>query len=67
MELLVTLALLGVGLLAAAKPQVVWTLWEGWKSSEGAEPSDFYLAATRISGVVAVITGVALLVIRMGV
>lgn len=53
--------LIGVGLLSLCKPEAVWMLYESWKSSSGAEPSDFYLVITRISGVVAIIAGVVLL------
>lgn len=61
-QFVMVLLLIGAGLLSLCKPEAVWMLYESWKSSGDAEPSDSYLVITRISGVAAIILGVVLLV-----
>lgn len=50
-----------IGLLLAAKPTLVWTLTESWKTKESKAPSDGYLRVLRIVSGVAIGVGILLL------
>ncbi|WMT42947.1 hypothetical protein RE628_12055 [Paenibacillus sp. D2_2] len=47
-----------IGILNLAKPEFAWYLKEGWKVDGNSEPSDTYLAFTRIGGGVAILIGI---------
>lgn len=53
---LAALVFVGLGLLSALFPRVIFFFEEGWKFRD-AEPSDTFLLVTRIIGVITVIAG----------
>jgi len=59
---LVALLLIGFGLLEVINPRITWYLSEGWKFKD-AEPSDLYLAVSRVVGAVLVLIGLGVLVL----
>jgi len=50
MLLLLSIFVLGVGLLMSVKPDIWWEITESWKSYDATEPSDFYVKTTRFGG-----------------
>ncbi|MGM9579583.1 MAG: DUF6199 family natural product biosynthesis protein [Evtepia sp.] len=49
-----------IGLALSAKPTLVWTLTEGWKTEKGSAPSDRYRTVLRIVSGAALGLGVLL-------
>ena len=47
------------GILSLAKPELLWRM-EHWLSVKDGEPTQFYLVASRIGGVLLIITGFAM-------
>lgn len=47
-----------IGLLMIAKPSVVWTLTESWKTNDGTEPSSLYIGSTRFGGIMVCLAGI---------
>ena len=45
------------------KPDLVWKLREQWKSYYADGPSDFYVAITRIGGIVFAVVGIAVVIL----
>lgn len=41
------------------RPAAIWRMRERWKSNDGTEPSDFYVATTRIGGGLCLLGGLA--------
>lgn len=50
--------LVAFGLLMVLKPGIVWQLTESWKSDDAAEPSELYLFATRLGGILCTLAGI---------
>ncbi|MED5018810.1 hypothetical protein P9847_15985 [Paenibacillus chibensis] len=49
-----------IGILNIVNPNFAWYLKEGWKVDGDSEPSDSYVALTKIGGVIGVVFGVIL-------
>lgn len=49
-----------IGILNIVNPNFAWYLKEGWKVDGDSEPSDFYVALTKLGGVIGVVFGVIL-------
>ncbi|MCJ8014780.1 hypothetical protein MUG84_24155 [Paenibacillus sp. KQZ6P-2] len=47
-----------IGLLNIVNPNFAWYLKEGWKVDGESEPSETYVALTKIGGVIAVVMGI---------
>ncbi|MNO43050.1 hypothetical protein D3C76_332590 [compost metagenome] len=47
-----------IGFLNICFPSFAWYLKEGWKVDGDSEPSETYLALTRLGGIVAVVIGI---------
>lgn len=62
MEWLYPLLLFLLGLFMVAKPEILWKL-EHFLTVKDGEPSDLYLALTRIGGALIMIISIILLVI----
>ena len=45
------------GVFCAVKPELWWKLTEEWKARAADEPSDFYLRATRMGGIMLIVCG----------
>lgn len=57
--------ILAIGILMFLKPDIVWHLTESWKSDNANGPSDFYLKATRLSGVLIVVCSILITVLSL--
>lgn len=57
---LAALAFIALGIFMLAKPELCWKL-EHFLDTIGGEPSDWYLAVTRLAGVVFLLLGVGIL------
>lgn len=49
---------IAIGLINVINPNFAWYLKEGWKVDGDSEPSDTYIALTKIGGVIAIVFGV---------
>ena len=45
------------------KPGLIWKLTEEWKSYRADEPSEFYLKATKIGGVLFALFGIIMIML----
>jgi hypothetical protein len=59
MEYVLLILLTGLGAAMAAAPRVFWKL-EHFFSVKGGEPTELYLALTRLSGALFVLTGLGI-------
>lgn len=59
MMLLLSVFILLIGFLMLVKPDIWWEITESWKSYDAAEPSDFYIKATRFGGCIFTSVGIA--------
>jgi hypothetical protein len=57
MMLILSIFILTAGFLMLVKPDAWWEITESWKSSNAAEPSDFYIKTTRFGGCIFVLAG----------
>ncbi|GIO41981.1 DUF6199 family natural product biosynthesis protein [Paenibacillus apis] len=56
------LVVIGIGCLNLFFPSLGWHMKEGWKVDGDSEPSDSYLAMTRLAGLFAIFVGFIFLV-----
>ena len=52
-----------LGLFICLKPKLVWDLTEKWKSYYADEPSEFYLKATKLGGILFALSGILMMVL----
>ena len=57
MYTVLSVILIGVGLLMLASPETFYNLTEGWKHSGGSGPSRSYIFSTRFGGVMMLAAG----------
>lgn len=62
MHIFVFSLLVVIGVVNIIFPSFAWYLKEGWKVDGDSEPSDAYLVLTRISGIIAIVIGLSLLI-----
>ena len=63
MYILLSLLLVGLGIVMILKPKLFFDVTEGWKSHVNDEPSKLYLFSTRLGGVMCLLVGIMGLVI----
>lgn len=66
MYVLLSILLVGLGLLMICRPETVYELTEGWKSSSSGTPSRAYLLSTRFGGVMMLLAGGLGLLVLLG-
>lgn len=54
-----------IGIFFIWKPDTYWKLTERWKAYGSAEPSDFYIKATRLGGGAFIVCGVIVAVLPL--
>lgn len=65
MFIFMAIIIVGIGFLNLLKPSFAWHLKEGWKVDGESEPSDSYLAMTRLSGLFAIFVGFILIITQL--
>jgi hypothetical protein len=54
---------IAAGIFSIAQPEMIYELFESWKSYTIEEPSDFYIVKTKIGGVIAIVLGIASIIL----
>ena len=63
MYILLSLLLVGLGIIMLLKPRLFFDITESWKSHTSSEPSKMYLFSTRLGGVMCLLAGIFGLVV----
>jgi hypothetical protein len=64
MYIIIGIFTIAFGIVAIIRPATFYEINEWWKS-DGGEPSDFYLATTRLGGIGAIIIGIAAIILQV--
>ncbi len=59
MYILIGIIFIAIGVVMLVRPETVFQITESWKSSTNNEPSNLYIASTRIGGIAFLIIGAA--------
>jgi hypothetical protein len=58
MYLIMGILMIAAGIFSIAEPEMIYELFESWKSYAIGEPSKFYIITTRIGGVISIGLGI---------